>query len=59
MIDIDWSKAPEGATHYEPGYDDHECAGVRVDENGDRHYWFKGMWLNAELPAMKLAQSIA
>ena len=39
------------STHYEAIYDGHECAWVRVDRKGQRHYWLQGGWVNAEIYA--------
>lgn len=40
MSENDWSKAPEGATHYDPA--DHSSSRwVKINESG-RHYWAFG-----------------
>jgi len=39
------------ATHFEACYAGHECAWVRLDRKGQRHYWLNGGWVNAEINA--------
>ncbi|BCD83626.1 hypothetical protein PSm6_00330 [Pseudomonas solani] len=39
MTDIDWSKAPEGATHWEPENHLVNAGWMKVDGNGDWFFW--------------------
>lgn len=42
MKEIDWSKAPEGATHFR--HDDPQCS-WRMLKDGVWHAWFGGKWM--------------
>lgn len=39
-MNIDWSKAPEGATHYSPGGDVYSASWIKL-VNGELHGWLK------------------
>ena len=45
MTDIDWSKAPEGATHWEPESDLVKAGWMKKDSNGDWLFWsYRNVW---------------
>lgn len=60
MEQIDWSKAPEGATHWEPKNGSIMASWMKF-ERGNWWYWLNPTWVNyrgANMPAERVAAMI-